>query len=586
MTYSLPHFFKRFSAALLFTTALGATAFAQSLPDISPDTIAQDVERRYDERTGVAEYVAQSFDPFENDETLAGSAALRSANEAVTIDGDGVQGGAFLDVSTIYTTGSDDPYDVRGYEDAVFTSGLPVGVIRYNSRTLDCSRDVREVRYDDSYYNGAAYGYIAGIYRLFPRYRGHRHYGWRRGYRGHRGYGHWRRRGHHGYGHGDVRRRRGGHGDDGVYRRRRGGGDGDVRRRRPRDGDVDRPRRRPRDGDVDRRRPRDGSGDVTRRRPRDGDVDRPRRRPRDGDVDRRRPRDGSGDVTRRRPRDGDVDRPRRRPGNGDVTRRRPTTPDVDRPRRRPDVDRPDRRRPERRRAGGKPDTNGQPLVYRRPPNLDSAVGQPARRKVKRPKRRDTAPVSRPRRDVSRPKVQTPVSRPPVSRPKVSKPKSSPPPVSRKRVNRKADQTFRNNRPRTNRTKHRNFYPMVGGYTRTDVYVNARCVKEETLIVHIPQERLDAARFDGFAVILLDRDGREMPVFVPPNYVEGFRKATGRSGLTKRSAWDTAPARPLHVTPQTQRHTHERTQGTTLPPSSREPIIYGDPGDAPRSGYPQ
>lgn len=561
MTYTLPHFFKRLSAALLFTTALGATAFAQSLPEISPEKIARDVDRRYDERTGITEYVAQSFDPFENDETLAGSAALRSASEGVTIEGDVVRGGAFLDISTIYTTGSADPYDVRGYEEAVFTSGMPVGVMRYDSRNLDCSRDVREVRYDDGYYNGASYGYIAGIYRLFPRYRGHRDYGWRRGHNGYRGYGSWRRNGN---GHGDVRRRSGGHGNDGVTRRRRGGDDG-VNRRRPRD------------GDVDRRRPRDGNGDVTRRRPTTSDVDRPRRRPGNGDgvVRPRRTGDGDGDVRRRRPSE----------GSGDVTRRRPTTPDVDRPGRRPNVDRPDRRRTDR-----KAKDHEQRIVSRRRTNPEGVTAEPRREKVNRPKRRETAPVSRPRRDVRRddvrrPKVQKPVSRPAVSRPKVSRPprvstpKSSPPPVSRPRVNKKADQTFRKERPRSNRNKHRNFYPMVGGYSRTDVYVNARCVKEETLTVHIPQERLDAARFDGFAVILLDRAGREIPVFVPPNYVEGFRKAVGHSGLSKRSAWDTEPTPPRYITPS--------TNGTlSMPPSTREPIIYGDPGTKPRTGYPQ
>ena len=50
--------------------------------------------------------------------------------------------------------------------------------------------------------------------------------------------------------------------------------------------------------------------------------------------------------------------------------------------------------------------------------------------------------------------------------------------------------------------------MVGGYSRANTYVDYRCLKEETLTVHIPQERLDAARFDGFAVILLDNAGRE------------------------------------------------------------------------------
>ena len=77
----------------------------------------------------------------------------------------------------------------------------------------------------------------------------------------------------------------------------------------------------------------------------------------------------------------------------------------------------------------------------------------------------------------------------------------------------------------------------------------RCLKEEKLTIHIPQERLDAARFDGFAIILLDNAGQEIPVFVPPNYVEGFRQAVGHKSYASQ--------------PQPQ-----------IGSSAREPIIYG------------
>ena len=56
----------------------------------------------------------------------------------------------------------------------------------------------------------------------------------------------------------------------------------------------------------------------------------------------------------------------------------------------------------------------------------------------------------------------------------------------------------------------------------------RCAKREQLSVFIPEERLDTARLTGITVLLLGRDGTELPVFVPPNYVEGYRLAA-RSG---------------------------------------------------------
>ena len=81
----------------------------------------------------------------------------------------------------------------------------------------------------------------------------------------------------------------------------------------------------------------------------------------------------------------------------------------------------------------------------------------------------------------------------------------------------------------------NFFPSAAiaanGYARTDVYANTRCVKEEKITLHIPQERLDAARFDGLTIIVLDNAGNEVPVYLPPNYIEGFRKAVSGYGGT-------------------------------------------------------
>ena len=58
-------------------------------------------------------------------------------------------------------------------------------------------------------------------------------------------------------------------------------------------------------------------------------------------------------------------------------------------------------------------------------------------------------------------------------------------------------------------------------------VNGQCAVRESVGVFVPWERVDAARFDGLNLVMEDRDGREVPVWVPPNYVEGFRLATRR-----------------------------------------------------------
>lgn len=476
----------RLSFLLLTTSALSGGALAQSLPDIPPEQIAEDVERRYDSRTGETEYIGGSFDPFEGDQDLAGSVSLRSAGTATTIDGNIVSGGAFLDIATVYTTNSPDDFDVRGFEQVEFMSGQRANIVRYNNKTLDCSRNTDRVTYDDSYYRGASYGYIAGIYRIFPRYRGHRHFDWNRGHWRRGLYGDWRRR-HNGY--------RGDH-----YRGRRHNSDRDADRRRHGDRDA-RDRRRDRDNAGRGRRGQDGA--HISRPPRDiSDPRLPNRRERD----RVRSRTPQTDI-----REGD----RRVRGN---------------------------RNRDGRGARGRDGENRPPRTGRTPES--DTQGRNRRQNVKRP--------ATPHTSIST--VKTP---PPASH-RQARPK---PPKAR--VNRAVDKTFkRNNREPRNHNTKRHFYPMVGGYTRTDVYVSYRCVKEETLTVHIPQDRLDAARFDGLVLMMVDHEGREIPVFVPPNYVEGFRRAAGQtvrdSSVTKSYKRTDRPTRRL----------------------SHEPITYGDPG------YPQ
>lgn len=85
-------------------------------------------------------------------------------------------------------------------------------------------------------------------------------------------------------------------------------------------------------------------------------------------------------------------------------------------------------------------------------------------------------------------------------------------------------------------------PMASFFGRNSRNVANHCAREEKLSVHITQDRLDAARFDGMTVIVLDRAGYELPVFIPPNYVEGFRQAVAptqskSSSYSASSYWE-------------------------------------------------
>jgi len=433
-------------------TAFSVSASSLSLPDISPEQIAADTERRYETATGTVEIIAPSFDPFENDTSLAGTVKLRSISSSVALDGRTVTGGALLDLDLIYTNHSPDPYDNKGFEEGIFLSGDAASVIRYDNRILDCSENVREVIYDDGYYRGAPYGYVAGVYRLLPRYRGHSGFGHVSYYRP-RGYSHYRPR---------HPRRGAGH-----YRPHRPNGHG-------------------------------GNG-----RPYRPDGDRRKKKTRDYVVDTR-----SDDwVREHRNRDRNrAQRPRRPRGNVVDTDRR-GTPNAGRP------------------AGGRPNVNTRPRGGERP-------------QTSRPRRPQTAgaqprpqsrPHTRPKKGPDRPNVNTNKrpDRPPQSRP--SKPRRS-------SIDRAVDRHFKKSRSvRRKADRQLNFFPAVfpiariGGYSHKDVSVTYRCAREESLTLHIPQDRLDAARFDGFTLLVLDKTDREIPVYIPPNYVEGFRQAVRASG---------------------------------------------------------
>lgn len=484
------------SAALLLSTAFMGSAWATSLPDITPEQIRQDTESRYNPETGVSELIAPSFDPFELDDSLAGSASLRSAGQAVSIDGQPVSGGAFLDVSLFYTTGSNDPYDTRGTDRGVYLSGQPINTVRYDSKILECSENVREVVYDDGYYSGARYGYLAGIYRLFPRYRGHRNFG-----------------------------RHGGLGYGGGYRGRHY----QATRHRNRN-----------HADRDGRRDRADRGDRTRDRDRDHDRD-GRRSGNRNDT----PAVATVNGTL-------VTIPSTNVSAGNRDRARDLTPKErshQRNRRNNLHNLKDPKLYQNNSGGGKD-------VGRTPKAPRGQAAQP-RHTVKVPAPERARPI--PTRTEKAPKTYKAPRQEPVQPTRTRKERSN--------VNRSVDRHFggaKKNRSKGLMKNKLNFYPMqFRSYQRSDVSVSYRCAREETLTLHIPQDRLDAARFEGFTVLLLDRQDREIPVYVPPNYVEGFRQATGQVSYSSPP-----PARGY---PQ---------PGASQPVQNRDPnspIIYGETG---------
>lgn len=117
---------------------------------------------------------------------------------------------------------------------------------------------------------------------------------------------------------------------------------------------------------------------------------------------------------------------------------------------------------------------------------------------------------------------------------------------------------------------------ASGYARTDVYQDTRCIREEKVTLHIPQERLDAARFDGLTIILLDSAGAEVPVYLPPNYIEGFRQAVlGYGGaVTHSSGYQTQPYAGQPYSGQSTPAPH--SSGSRYPLNDRAPTQGGYP----------
>lgn len=460
-------------AALVLISGLCPLAAAVSLDQLSPDDIARDASLSTDAVTGTGRVVMAGFEPFETIADVAGTATLRSTGSALSIDGRALSGGAVLDVALIYTSESNDPYDNRAYEDAFFLSGLPVSKIRYDNRILECSENVTEVVYETPYSSSASHGYLAGVFLALPRYRGNsrigrRHFGSSaRAYRG----GALR---HQGYSH-TARHNGAARVHTGSDRRRDGGN-------------------RTRDYREDRRDSRDRETRGTREQ---GNRDQGNRGTRGRDANNR---DGRG--TR-------GGRGESRPTNG-LAGMRSDTPRAENNRRNRRVD---------DAVVTRRETGQQVKIPRRPSQSRGAVSTvktPSPQRAQR-ERKERAQTMRPTRD----RNAQDSNRSNRASGNASK-------------NRAVNKAFQSKNPRSSTIKTmKNFYPMQAGYGAyaRDVYVTPKCAREETLSLHIPADRLEAARFDGLTIFIRSRDGGEVPVYIPPNYIEGYRIASQTMGLS-------------------------------------------------------
>ena len=480
------------ASALLLTTALASPALAETLPEISPRQIASDVEVKFNPNTGARDYIAPSFDPFEEDPSLAGTASLRSVSQATTIDGKSVRGGALLDMTFYYNSASNDPYDTRGYEDAVYLSGEYAPVTRRDNRILECNEQVQDVvYYHDDYYRPSLYG---SLYRPYRHYRGH--YGFSRGFGYDYGFGHSGFRGYSSF-RGSRGFRRGFNSDRRRSRNRRNVIDraiDDVRRasREERRGNRDE-----RHSDRERQSDREGRRANREERRANREERRENRANRNRNRDRGERRlDNRGRV---------IGGPRRFGSNAGPAGRRGSNP----------------RRLENN--GAQRDRN------------NSLAGATARRPAPRPAPTPRAAAPTPRAAAPAPRAAAPAPRAERAAPR-PRPQRAERARSRRAARRGSEIKSRNaprrssgrsslGRKGNSKLRMMSFLPMASSWSRNVVRnVDTQCAREEMLTVHISQERLDAARFDGLTVLVLDRTGQEIPVFVPPNYVEGFRQA--------------------------------------------------------------
>lgn len=460
-------------------------AAAPSFPTIPAEQIARDVTSTYNPRTGERELTAAPFDAFEEDPTLAGSVKLRSAESAVAIDGQRLSDGALLEVDFYYNSPSDDPFGGRGYGDVSFVNGEFAPVVLRDSRVLECSTRVENVVYDHvNYYQTRP---VVGLYRPYRHYSGHSSFGFGFGnsYYG-PGYGHYGRNYSRRNGFGGSRSsqssRRGTHSR--VIDAVRGGQRSDDRRGTNR-----------RNGNTADRR--NGRGEAVR-------TVRPRQSERQIDDRLSRIESYGGERASRSGASGN------RRGNGPVR-----------------------------------GVNRRQRLEMGTPPAQSNAPTPSRGETRRANPRSQTPRAQ------TPRAQTPRTQTPrAATPRTETPRAATPRRETRSTPKRPERTAPPKRPSRSSSRPRrgqsapsrrqlDFFPN-DGYGGRDVLStrSVDCAREDKLRVFIPNERLNAARFDGLTVIALDSRGEETPIYLPPNYIEGFRLAS--SGQVRPQGVSTQP----------------------------------------------
>ena len=536
-----PRFWLFTTAALIFGSHMSASAqipnnyhsgaptmvaAAPSLPTISPDQIARDVRAEFNPRTGQTELVAAPFDPFEDDPNLAGSLRLRSASGATGIDGRPLRNGALVEVDFYYNSPSDDPYGGRNYSDASFVNGEYAPVVLRDTRILECSTRVNNVVYNHNEYYSPSFSNI-GIYQPYRHYTGHSGFGF--------GFG----SSYFGPGYSSL--------DISRFRRSQSRNSFLPRITTPNAGRriVGAIRGGRRNGLIGRAvgaDPRTETPPPTVAPPILASTP-----PTNLEIQRRVGglRATATDLRnggRLGPRRSITAEPRIVVGNG------PTPPQANTQASTP------ARVQTRARSGAASRVRVRDGAASRVRARDSdSVSE--RRALRRGQtqnaasRQNNPKQNAPKRSI--PKQSAPKqSAPKRSIPKQSAPKQSRSSQKRSETKSRSSSKRSNNSSRSSsKSTRRNAASSIRGrlnFYPTDAYggrhvVTSRsvdCAREDKLSVFIPYERLDAARFDGLTLVALDAQGGETPIYIPPNYIQGYRLA--ETGRVQPQGYSSAP----------------------------------------------
>ena len=506
-------------------------AAAPSLPNISADQIARDVTAEFNPRTGQTELIAATFDPFEDDPNLAGSLRLRSADGAVAINGQPLAGGALVEVDFYYNSPSDDPYGGRNYSDVSFVSGDLAPVVLRDTRILECSSRVDNVVYDHNvYYSPPAYYSPQvsnfGIYQPYRHYTGHSSFGF--------GFG------SNYFGPGinffNNSRSRRNFGTSRAFLPRTNLPNGGFRRGFVRQGRIITPV---------------GPGTAVVGETNNGPVSTPNAQtntltPLAAAAARQR-RDIRNRISGRRLTAEDflpaaTPAPNTQPvaatatsttgissaqtntqSNSATSSAQQRAADIGLSRRailRGRTGLPGSGRAIPKQSTSTPVVPKQTAPGRVIPKQTRTTPVISKQSSSTPKQSSSRRTTTPKRSSSS------SSRSSSSSSRSSSPRSS---SSSRRSSPRSSSSSRRSSSSSIRSRRLNFFPSSShGGQSIVTSQSVDCAREDKLSVFIPNDRLDAARFDGLTLIALDAQGGETPIYIPPNYIQGYRlAATGQ-----------------------------------------------------------